>query len=96
MFWYEIKAFERSLRPTLELSIECSDDLAAILTGREMVRAGQGLEIWRDGGLVYRVAPSRQRQADIPQPMPIPRRIHWAIFSRFLPRAQPGLLDGGS
>ena len=95
MFCYEIKAFERSLRPTLEVSIECSDDFAAILTSREIVRAGQAVEVWRDGGLVYRGALGRQYQADIPQPVPRPRRIHWAIFSRFLPKAQPGLLGSG-
>lgn len=88
MFLYEIKAFEGSLRPALEVSIECSDDFAAILAGREIGRAGQAVEVWRDGGLVYRVVSDRQYQAAIPQPVPVPRRIHWAIFSRFLPRAQ--------
>jgi hypothetical protein len=95
MFSYEIKTFGRECRPILAISVECSDDFAAILLGRELALGGKALEVRRDGALVYRVGLGRQLQDNLAPMLRKVRRSHWEIISRFLPGAQPSLSDIG-
>jgi len=55
MFTYEIRTFEGKRRPSLIMFALCPSDRAAILTGRNFLREGHAVEVWRDDRLVYRL-----------------------------------------
>ena len=55
MFMYEIRTFDGKRHPSLIMFALCPSDWAAILTGRNFIRGGHAVEVWRDDRLVYRL-----------------------------------------
>jgi hypothetical protein len=54
---YEIRTLTSRARTSLIGVAEYPNDVVAIVAARKLMRTGETIEIWRDGKLIYRVAP---------------------------------------
>jgi len=63
MALYEIRTMLTPSRVSLISYGDFSSDFAAILAARALMRRGEGLNVWREGSLVYRIGPSVERNA---------------------------------
>jgi len=63
MALYEIRTMLTPSRASLISHGDFSSDFAAISTARALMRRGEGLDVWREGNLVYRIVPSVERNA---------------------------------
>lgn len=54
---YEIRTLKDRRRTSLTMISEYPNDIVAIVMAQKFVRTGEGVEVWRDNTIVYRLEP---------------------------------------
>lgn len=53
---YEFRTLKDRQHASLIMLVDCDNDIEAILTAQFFLRKGEGLEVWREDKLIYRLA----------------------------------------
>jgi len=60
---YEIRTYKNRHHASLTMIAECPNDIVAIVMARNFIRKGEGVEVWRDDSIVYRLEPRKTKYA---------------------------------
>ena len=60
---YEIRTYKNQHHASLTMIAECPNDIVAIVMARNFIRKGEGVEVWRDDSIVYRLEPRKTQYA---------------------------------
>jgi|SRR5689334_18306300 hypothetical protein len=91
---YEFRTLKDRTHASLIMLAGCDNDIEAILTAQFFLRKGEGLEVWREDKLIYRLAarvPSGRRAKRSPaakRPVPESRGVadawQWLLVAKRL------------
>ena len=59
--FYEIRTYREQYHASLTMIAKCPNDIAAIVMARNFIRKGEGVEVWRDDSIVYRLEPRKTK-----------------------------------